>query len=151
MTLPAAGWFPDPQDTARLRWWDGHAWSEATRVLPREAPDPIVSVLTAMPAGPAFSVEASARAVEARSWAYGSTDRRVCVFAVLAVVAAIVSLVLNPWGLCSLLGIAAGLIALVRPGATGPWRVVGQSIGASALVLAVATGVVVANGHLHLF
>ena len=151
MTLPAAGWFPDPQDTARLRWWDGHAWGEATRVLPREAPAPVVPVLAAMPAGPAFSVEASTPVVEAHSWAYGSSDRRVCLFAVLAVVAAIVSLVVNPWGLASLLGIAAGLVALVRPGATGPWRVVGQSIGASALVLAVATGVVVANGHLHLF
>ncbi|MCP1503060.1 hypothetical protein J2Y89_001804 [Curtobacterium herbarum] len=151
MTLPAAGWFPDPQDTARLRWWDGHAWGEATRVLPREAPAPPAPVLAAMPAGPAFSVEASTSVVEAHSWAYGSSDRRVCVFAVLAVVAAIVSLVVDPWGLTSLLGIAAGLVALVRPGATGPWRVVGQSIGASALVLAVATGVVVANGHLHLF
>ncbi|MDY1006520.1 DUF2510 domain-containing protein [Curtobacterium sp. CFBP9011] len=151
MTLPAAGWFPDPQDTARLRWWDGHAWGEATRVLPREAPAPVVPVLAAMPPGPAFSVEASTPVVEAHSWAYGSSDRRVCLFAVLAVVAAIVSLVVDPWGLASLLGIAAGLVALVRPGATGPWRVVGQSIGASALVLAVATGVVVANGHLHLF
>ncbi|WP_221850914.1 DUF2510 domain-containing protein [Curtobacterium herbarum] len=151
MTLPAAGWFPDPQDTARLRWWDGHAWGEATRVRPLEAPAPVVPVLAAMPAGPAFSVEASTPVVEAHSWAYGSSDRRVCLFAVLAVVAAIVSLVVNPWGLASLFGIAAGLVALVRPGATGPWRVVGQSIGASALVLAVATGVVVANGHLHLF
>lgn len=25
-----AGWHPDPYGTARLRWWDGHAWSEHT-------------------------------------------------------------------------------------------------------------------------
>ena len=24
------GWFPDPHDTAQLRWWDGRAWSEHT-------------------------------------------------------------------------------------------------------------------------
>ena len=26
--LPAAGWFADPHDAARLRWWDGSAWTE---------------------------------------------------------------------------------------------------------------------------
>jgi hypothetical protein len=150
VTLPAAGWFPDPQDTARLRWWDGRTWGASTRVLEREAPAPALPVL-AMSSGPAFSVETTAGSPEARSWAYGSTDRRFCVFAVLAVLFAVVSLVANPWGACSLLGIVSGVVALVRPGATGPWRVVGQSVGSSALVVAVATGVVVVNTHLHLF
>ncbi|PZE64006.1 DUF2510 domain-containing protein [Curtobacterium sp. MCBD17_021] len=150
MTLPAAGWFPDPRDTARLRWWDGHAWGETTRALPRVAPEPALQAL-AVPTGPAFSVEASAGPSEGRSWAYGSTDRRFCVFAVLAVLFAVASLVLNPWGACSFLAMVTGIVALVRPGATGAWRVVGQSVGTSALVLAVATGVVVVNTHLHLF
>lgn len=26
--LPAAAWFPDPSDPARLRWWDGANWTE---------------------------------------------------------------------------------------------------------------------------
>lgn len=150
MTLPAAGWFPDPQDTARLRWWDGRTWGESTRVLEREAQAPVLPVL-AVSSGPAFSVETPAGSAEAGSWAYGSTDRRFCVFAVLAVLFAVVSLVVNPWGACSLLGMAAGVVALLRPGATGAWRVVGQSVGASALVVAVATGVVVLDQHLHLF
>lgn len=25
---PAPGWYPDPQDAARQRWWDGGAWTE---------------------------------------------------------------------------------------------------------------------------
>ncbi|PZE90108.1 DUF2510 domain-containing protein [Curtobacterium sp. MCBD17_008] len=150
MTLPAAGWFPDPRDTARLRWWDGHAWGETTRVLPRVVPEPALQAL-AVSSGPAFSVEAAGRPTELQSWAYGSTERRFCVFAVLAVLSAVVSLVLNPWGVCSLLAVVTGVVALVRPGATGAWRVVGQSVGTSALVLAVATGVVVLNTHLHLF
>ncbi|MCW2974206.1 MAG: hypothetical protein JWN72_2479 [Thermoleophilia bacterium] len=27
-TAPAAGWYPDPQDPARHRWWNGIAWTE---------------------------------------------------------------------------------------------------------------------------
>lgn len=27
-TAPAAGWFPDPGDPSRHRWWDGTAWTE---------------------------------------------------------------------------------------------------------------------------
>jgi hypothetical protein len=26
----AAGWYPDPHRQARLRWWDGQAWTEQT-------------------------------------------------------------------------------------------------------------------------
>ncbi|HXW33689.1 MAG TPA: DUF2510 domain-containing protein [Acidimicrobiales bacterium] len=28
--LPPAGWYPDPSGVARLRWWDGSAWSTHT-------------------------------------------------------------------------------------------------------------------------
>ncbi|HEX8073426.1 MAG TPA: DUF2510 domain-containing protein, partial [Thermoleophilaceae bacterium] len=27
---PPAGWYPDPQGQARLRYWDGGAWTEQT-------------------------------------------------------------------------------------------------------------------------
>ena len=27
---PPAGWYPDPQGQARLRYWDGHAWTDQT-------------------------------------------------------------------------------------------------------------------------
>jgi hypothetical protein len=149
VTLPAEGWFPDPQDAARLRWWDGRAWGESTRAQDRPVPGPVVPVLVTA-SGPTFSVDAASRSGQGHSWAYGSTHRRFCVFATLAVLFAIVSLVANPWGACSLVAVVAGSTALVHPGATGPWRVVGQSIGASALVVAVATGAVVLSAQLHL-
>jgi hypothetical protein len=28
---PASGWYPDPQRVARLRYWDGGAWTEQTQ------------------------------------------------------------------------------------------------------------------------
>ena len=39
---PPAGWFPDPTEPARLRWWDGARWSDHVAlggvVLPRSLP-----------------------------------------------------------------------------------------------------------------
>jgi len=31
---PPAGWYPDPSDNLRLRWWDGSTWGYQTRPLP---------------------------------------------------------------------------------------------------------------------
>ena len=36
MTTPPAGWYPDAQDSALLRWWDGSQWSTHTKPVPRE-------------------------------------------------------------------------------------------------------------------
>jgi hypothetical protein len=29
--VPEAGWYPDPSGQARLRYWDGRAWSTQTQ------------------------------------------------------------------------------------------------------------------------
>lgn len=31
---PPAGWYPDPEGTSRLRWWEGADWSDRYRALP---------------------------------------------------------------------------------------------------------------------
>ena len=31
---PPAGWYPDPSDRSRQRWWDGYVWGDQTRPLP---------------------------------------------------------------------------------------------------------------------
>jgi uncharacterized RDD family membrane protein YckC len=38
MTLPAAGWYDDPQDPSQQRWWDGAQWTAQNR--PRQGPPP---------------------------------------------------------------------------------------------------------------
>ncbi|WP_281265734.1 hypothetical protein [Curtobacterium sp. 9128] len=98
------------------------------------------------PTGPAFSVRTGT--VEHRAWAYGAgTSRKLCAFAISAVLLAVASLLLNPYGVLSVPAVVAGAIGIVRPGATGRWRVLARSLAASALVLAVATGIIAADVH----
>jgi hypothetical protein len=148
VTLPAAGWFPDPQDTSRLRWWDGRTWGAATRALPSRA-EPVVPVVVA-PAGPSFSVQPGV--IGARSWASGGSGaHRFSAIASLAVLLAAASVAANPWGASSVAAVLAGALGVVRPGATGRWRVLARSASASAVVLGVATAAVAASAQFHLF
>ena len=39
MSLRGEGWYADPQDQFRLRWWDGAAWTENTLALADNRPD----------------------------------------------------------------------------------------------------------------
>jgi len=34
---PKAGWYPDPESRANLRWWDGLDWTDAWRAPPSQA------------------------------------------------------------------------------------------------------------------
>lgn len=34
---PPAGWYPDPQQRTRLRWWDGLDWTDIRRAPPSDA------------------------------------------------------------------------------------------------------------------
>ena len=34
---PDAGWYPDPENRARLRWWDGLDWTDIRRAVPSDA------------------------------------------------------------------------------------------------------------------
>ncbi len=40
---PPAGWYPDPEGTSRLRWWEGTDWSDRYRARPLKA-DVLVEV-----------------------------------------------------------------------------------------------------------
>ena len=49
MSQPAPGWFPDPFDPARLRWWDGQRW---TTQLHPAARGPALAASAARPPAP---------------------------------------------------------------------------------------------------
>lgn len=70
-TLPAEGWYPDPRDDRRLRWWDGARWTAHT--AERKAPAAEASVAQApvaqVPAAQAPAAEATPRSsARARLW-----------------------------------------------------------------------------------
>lgn len=46
--MSAPGWYPDPQDASRLRYYDGQVWTEHQQPFPGQQPDPA----TAQPADP---------------------------------------------------------------------------------------------------
>ncbi|KQO62659.1 DUF2510 domain-containing protein [Curtobacterium sp. Leaf261] len=170
MTLPAAGFFPDPQDTRRLRWWDGRTWGSATQPAPSAARSsaPGQGEAHETHAEPQFSVRPAAVATAA--WACGtgvaastavntgasivagqtSGVRRFCLFGWGSLVVALLSAVVNPIGMFSVLAVLLAVVGIARPNGTGSWRIVGRSIAVSALVLAVTTGLVfmTAFGHL---
>ena len=38
--MPEAGWYDDPEDATRLRYWDGAAWTDAFQPRPATPPPP---------------------------------------------------------------------------------------------------------------
>ena len=40
-SLPPAGYYPDPDEPGRQRWWDGHDWATSPTGTVRTAPPPI--------------------------------------------------------------------------------------------------------------
>jgi hypothetical protein len=152
VTLPAAGWFPDPQDRSRLRWWDGRTWAGSTLPAPRAVDtDPVLRSVESTPATPTFSVAAPGAAGHAQAWAYGSGirarsgARASAVWAWGAIAVAAVSVFLNPFALLSVFGVGLGVVGLAAPPTSAAWRTAARSLSISAIVLAVATGAIAAN------
>jgi hypothetical protein len=51
---PIAGWYPDPENAAAERWWDGAAWSDHRRpsTVPPVAPEPPAAAVPPAAAAP---------------------------------------------------------------------------------------------------
>lgn len=44
MTTPPPGWYSDPQNVFRIRWWDGQKWTIHTHQATSSAPPPAPAV-----------------------------------------------------------------------------------------------------------
>ncbi len=49
MSLPPADWYPDPSDPAKVRYWDGVAWTAYTQPALPPAPQPVAIVAPLAP------------------------------------------------------------------------------------------------------
>ena len=63
MSDPAQGWYPDPSGLPRLRWWDGHAWTDYVEPCDTQAPSTSTQVLIPGPQDAADEAHQAADAV----------------------------------------------------------------------------------------
>lgn len=54
--LPPAGWYPNPENSTQLRWWDGTAWSDRTQASISEQNPGEVGAAPAVYVGPPIIV-----------------------------------------------------------------------------------------------
>jgi hypothetical protein len=148
VTLPIAGWYPDPQDPSQTRWWDGARWGQlAPRTEPQfAAPYGGGGVgLHDVPRPPAPSEyhtvhqgEPVLRGRKARA-AKDRATRAANPFGYAGLVLALVAFIFNVFAIPGILGIVFGAVGLARAGQLTGSRVTGFGVSLAAVILGVAT------------
>jgi hypothetical protein len=163
VTLPIAGWYPDPQGSTRSRWWDGARWGE---LAPEPAMSPSVpqtpswTHVAPAAAGPRFSAAAvadvaprppapsavgmrsrndTARPLRGRKkWAADErAARAVNPIAYTGLLFAVIAAFFDPFAVFSVLAIVFGAIGLGRAGALQGARHTGFGLAMCAVVIGV--------------
>jgi hypothetical protein len=158
---PIAGWYPDPENPAAERWWDGTAWSDhrrASTVTPVAPPAPAAPVAPAVPqygvaAPPPTAPAYPAPGYGAPAYVPAAPSNSL---AVLGLILALGGLVVTFGGLTSLAGGVISTVALVRAsrmrreGRTGHrfGMALAGTIAGYALFLLVLAGTIVAFAFL---
>lgn len=107
MTMPAPGWFSDPQDELQLRWWNGSAWTEHRQPRVAEPSSPT----------PTYIPFASQSPEQSRPLSRADKDtaiRKNNSMAYTGLVLSLVALLINPFAVLSILGIIFSAIGIAK-------------------------------------
>ena len=144
MTAPEAGWYVDPENAGQLRWWSGAEWTEHKQLLPTQpAPVPEVPVPEVQAYVPMGSYHAGSTATltEPAKLKRGEKDRLVRKNNSLGYVGcllAIISILVNPFAILSILAIVFSSIGLARANALeGRSKVTGRGTSAAGLIIGI--------------
>lgn len=143
MTLPAAGWYPDPQDPTGLRWWDGVRWgAPAPRTTPVVAP---TATWESTPRPPApseyrWTVDEPVLSGRKARVARDRATRAMNPFGYAGLVLALIAFLVNLLAIPSILAIIFGAIGLARAGQLTGQRVTGFGTSLAAVILGLVTG-----------
>jgi hypothetical protein len=141
MSAPIAGWYPDPQDATRLRWWDGVRWGA---LAPEPAPSyaaaaaPVWETQAARPPAPSeyrpVIDTAPARGRQARI-AKDRATRAANPFGYTGLVMALLAFLVNVFAIPGVLGIVFGAVGLVRANQLTGRRTTGFGVSLAAVIL----------------
>lgn len=120
--LPPAGWYDDPEGAGNERWWNGVAWAEDRR--------PVQQAPVFAPPSP-YQVPSG--------YVVGPAPSRKNGMATTGLVLTLVSLLLNPFAIMSILGIVFGAVGLGR---SKEMIVDGKQVGRSASLWAIWLGII---------
>lgn len=153
-----SGWYPDPQDPSRMRWWDGHRWGEVAPQQQGTASQPLwaapAAPMSSTPTAPrpVFSVAPPAQsyaAVPATAWedpllsdrgrkGRAARDRAVRTanpFGYAGIVLSLLAFLINPLGILGVLGTVFGGVGLARAKALRGQRFTGFGFSLAAVIL----------------
>lgn len=101
MSTPVAGWYPDPTDPNRTRWWDGSAWTEQTQ----QRPAPQSLSLLPPPSGAPADATPGVKTKKLPRWAW----------AVIGVVILFIGVLLSPiFTVLWLVVLITAIVALIK-------------------------------------
>jgi hypothetical protein len=131
VTTPDAGWYTDPGDAQRVRWWNGAGWTEHVRPHPEAVQPvaPVYHVQPAYPTQPAFAAQQPypqqygydpRSAVAPRRADRERQMRRNNPWAYTGLLLTLIALLINPFSVLSLLGAGFSIAGLVRAATVDP-------------------------------